>query len=105
MELDDVDRRILELLRLDGRMANRELASRLSLSESTVRSRLRRFSGEDLVRVVAVADFSVFAFDFMMLVGVDVQGRSVERTAQELSLLPAVLSCNIVVGGHDIQMI
>jgi len=105
MELDATDHSILELLRSDGRMANREIAARLSLSESTVRNRLRRFSTEDLVRVVAVADFSVFAFDFMMLIGVDVQGRPVERVAQELAQLPAVLSCNILVGRHDIQLI
>jgi Lrp/AsnC family transcriptional regulator for asnA, asnC and gidA len=86
-------------------MANREIATRLSLSETTVRNRLRRFSTEDLVRVVAVADFSVFAFDFMMLIGINVQGRKVERVAQDLARLPAVLSCNILVGRHDIQMI
>lgn len=104
MGLDEVDHAILDLLRGDGRMANREIATRLSLSESTVRNRLRRFSSEDLVRVVAVADFSVFAFDFMMQIGVDVQGRSVEKVAQDLAKHPAVLSCNVVVGRHDIQL-
>jgi Lrp/AsnC family transcriptional regulator for asnA, asnC and gidA len=105
MELDETDHNILALLRSDGRMANREIASRLSISESTVRTRLRRFSTEDLVRVVAVADFGVFAFDFMMLIGINVQGRAVEKVAHDLAQIPAVLSCNVLVGRHDIQMI
>lgn len=105
MELDDLDRKVLSLLRTDGRMANREIAARLDIGESTIRTRLRRIAHEGAARVVAVADFSVFAFDFMMLIGVDVQGRPVERVAADLAQIPAILSCNIVVGPHDIQLI
>lgn len=105
MILDELDRKILNLLRLDGRMANREIAGRLGTGESTIRNRLRRIAQGRAARVVAVADFRVFAFDFMMLIGIDVQDRPVERVASELAKIPAILSCNIVVGPHDIQII
>ena len=105
MELDQIDQDILALLRGDGRMATREIANRLSLSESTVRSHMRRLKAEDAVRVVAMADFSVFGFNVMLSIAVDVQGRPVEEVAKKLSEFPQILSCNLVVGRHDIDMV
>lgn len=105
MDLDEIDQKILQLLRSDGRMSNRDIAERLSLAEATVGNRLRKLFRENAVRVIAVADFGAFALDFMMSIGIEVQGRPVERVAQEVAALPAVLSCNIVVGRHDIQLI
>src|SRR5690349_13597803 len=105
MMLDQIDHNILELLRVDGRMATREIAARLSLSESTVRNHMRQLKSDDAVRVVAVADFSVFGFNLMLSIAVDVQGRPVEEVARTLAEFPQILSCNIVVGRHDIDMI
>ena len=36
VELDDVDRELVRLLRGDGRMANRELAERVGVTEGTI---------------------------------------------------------------------
>lgn len=105
MELDQIDHHILELLRSDGRMATRDIANRLSLSESTVRSHMRRLKADDSVRIVAVADFSVFGFNVMLSIAVDVQGRPVEEVAKKLSSFSQILSCNLVVGRHDIDMV
>lgn len=42
MTLDDKDRKLLALLRADGRMRNRELAQRVGLSPSACLTRVRR---------------------------------------------------------------
>ncbi|MCK5751222.1 MAG: AsnC family transcriptional regulator, partial [Mycobacterium sp.] len=42
VDLDDVDRALVRLLRSDGRMANRELAERVGIAPSTCHGRVRR---------------------------------------------------------------
>jgi len=54
--LDDTDYKIIDLLQIDGRMANTVIAKKLGISESTVRSRLARLIGEDIVQIVAVSN-------------------------------------------------
>ncbi|MCB1632418.1 MAG: AsnC family transcriptional regulator, partial [Pseudomonadales bacterium] len=54
--LDETDRRLIELLRADGRMAFRALADTLDLTESAVRARVRQLESSGTMKVVAVAD-------------------------------------------------
>lgn len=54
--LDELDHRILELVASDGHESNRELARRLGVADSTVRSRLSRMESSGLLRIVAMVD-------------------------------------------------
>jgi len=105
LPLDKTDEGILDLLRKDGRMSNREVAANLRVGEGTVRERLRRMVQSDVMRVVAVADFQAVGFDLILFIGVEVLGRSVEEVADDIAALPEVLACNIVMGRHDIEVI
>jgi uncharacterized membrane protein len=40
--IDDIDRSVIDILPVDGKMTNRELAQRVGVSEPTVSSRLRK---------------------------------------------------------------
>lgn len=54
-ELDEFDRRIIELLRLDGRMPNAVISRELGLGEGAVRRRLTRLTEAGAVRVIGVS--------------------------------------------------
>ncbi len=47
--VDDMNQRILKLLRMDGKMTYREIASKLRRSPSTVRDRIRRMEDHDVI--------------------------------------------------------
>ncbi len=47
--VDDIDRRILDLLAKDGRTTNRELAHAVGLAESTVHTRVRRLEQRGVI--------------------------------------------------------
>lgn len=51
--LDDVDRRILEVLWDDARQSHQAIADRVGVTEGTVRGRLKRLFDEGAVRVTA----------------------------------------------------
>lgn len=53
-EFDQLDRDIIALLKRDGRMSNREVARALSVSEGTVRNRLRRLFDAKALKLAAV---------------------------------------------------
>jgi DNA-binding Lrp family transcriptional regulator len=50
VDLDDVDRALVRLLRGDGRMANRELADRVGIAPSTCHGRVRRLVELGVIR-------------------------------------------------------
>jgi Lrp/AsnC family transcriptional regulator for asnA, asnC and gidA len=57
IELNDLDRRILERLSVDARVSNREIARELGLTEGTIRMRLKRLTDEDAIQVVAITNY------------------------------------------------
>ena len=103
--LDDTDERIIELLRSDGRMAYRAMASQLELTEATVRSRVKRLEESNAMRVVAVTDFQAAGYELMLAVGIQVEGRTPAAVAAELALIPEVFSINVVIGTYDIEVL
>ena len=52
--MDQLDRRIINLLQMDGRASNAALARELEVSEGTIRRRVRRLIQEGLIRITAV---------------------------------------------------
>lgn len=105
LELDALDRGIIEILRKKWRATNQEIADQLSVSPAKVASRLRRLDEARAMRVVAVTDFSMHDYHRLAAVGVKVHGRSVREVASELASLPQVLSAHIVNGAHDIELL
>lgn len=103
--LDAMDNGIIEMLRLNGRATNQEIAERLSVTAATVSSRLRRLEEIGASRVVAVTDFAAHGYNVLIAVGVKVSGREVQDVARDLARLPEVFSANIMNGAHDIEML
>ena len=105
LELDDIDQKIIGLLRDDGRMPYRALARELGLTETTVRARVRRLEESNVMRVVAVTDFEAAGYELLLSIAVQVEDRSPLDVAKDLAGFPEVFSVNVVVGGQDIEML
>ena len=103
--LDDMDYRIVSLLRKDGRMPFRAIAKDLGLTESTVRGRVRRLEESNTMKVVAVTDFEAVGYNLLVSVGVQVENRSPSDVAADLAEVPEVFSVTVVVGAHDIEIL
>ena len=75
---DEIDRAIVEQLRLNGRATNQQIADRLELTAATVSARIRRMEDENKLRVVAVSDFSAHGYNVLMEVAIEVRATVVE---------------------------
>ena len=102
--IDDLDFKLIALLRKDGRMSTRELAKLLGLTEATVRARLRRLEETETMRVVAMTDYRVAGFDLIASIGVQVRGRDTNAVAEDIARLPQVLDVQVVIGASDIEL-
>ncbi|WP_298670536.1 Lrp/AsnC family transcriptional regulator [uncultured Sphingomonas sp.] len=103
--IDDVDRNIVELLRENGRCTNQQIADSLGLTAATVSSRIRRMEDADLLRVVAVSDFSAHGYHLLMEVAIEVDGRPASDVAMELAQFPEVFAAHLVSGRYDIDIL
>ena len=103
--IDVLDKGIIDILTVNGRATNQEIAARLSVTPTTVSSRLNRMEKQKIMKVVAVTDFAAHGFNVIMAIGVKVAGRLVTEVAQDLAALPEVFSVNITHGNHDIEIL
>ena len=103
--IDDIDRAIVEQLRINGRATNQQIANSLSLTAATVSARIRRMEEADKLRVVAVSDFSAHGYNVLMEVAIEVDGRPAAEVVEELTEFPEVFAAHLVTGRYDIDML
>ncbi len=104
-DFDETDRRILELLKANGRATNQKIARVLRISAATVSARIRQIEDAKAMKIVAATDLSAFGYNILIAVGVEVQGRRAENVAEDLAKLPQILSVNLVTGAKDIEIL
>ena len=75
--MDELDRKIIALLQIDGRESNAKIAREVGVSEGTVRRRLRRLVQEDVIKVIAVPNLEKLGYGTTALIGLQTgPGRS-----------------------------
>jgi Lrp/AsnC family transcriptional regulator for asnA, asnC and gidA len=102
--IDEVDFKLIAMLRKDGRMSTGELARVLGLTDATVRARLRRLEEQQTMRVVAMTDYRLAGFNLIASIGVQLKGRDAGAVAEDIARLPQVLDVQVVIGASDIEI-
>jgi Lrp/AsnC family transcriptional regulator for asnA, asnC and gidA len=98
--VDDLDRAIIESLQENGRESFRRIASRLNVSEGTVRARYARLTSEGILQVVAVTNPLGLGFD-QALIGVKTSGPP-SIVADEISRWPEADYVIVTAGRFDL---
>jgi Lrp/AsnC family leucine-responsive transcriptional regulator len=77
VSLDAIDRRILAILQVDGRLSNQEIAERVNLSPSPCLRRIRRLEEAGVIRdYVALLDADTLGLGLLAYVNVRLEKRS-----------------------------
>jgi len=102
MELDRIDRQILEVLQQDGRINNQDLADRVGLSPSPCLRRVRALEESGLISGYrALLDAKKLGLSLMALVHISMDQHTPERFANfeaSVQVLPEVLECLLITG-------
>ena len=102
MNIDRSDQQILEILQVDGRIANQDLADRIGLSPSPCLRRVRALEESGLILGYrAMLDAKKLGLSLIALVHISMDRHTPERFANfeaSVAVLPEVLECLLITG-------
>jgi len=103
--MDDIDRKIIRTLQVDGRITNQDLAARVGLSPSPCLRRLRRLERDGVIRgYAAVVDQRRYGLplDIFVQVKLERHTEATVRTFEERVLaVEEILACYLMTGSSD----
>ena len=100
--MDELDRKIIEILQTDGRATHAYMARALRCSEGTVRRRLNKLIEDKIIRVVAIAEPEQLGYHTSAFIGLQIDPARVESVADTLADLPETEHVAITTGSYDI---
>ena len=100
-DLDAIDRRIIELLRDNGRLGNRALAAATDSSEAGVAGRIRSMSAQRVLGITAIIDWEVAGYEWDVWLEVVAGGRALGDVGADLAALTGTHSVQTVFGPVD----
>ena len=105
MELDPIDKRILEALQKQGRLSNQDLSERVGLSPSASHRRVQRLEEEGFIAgYVALLDPRRLGRRTTVFVEITLEGQADEILAAfetAVARIPEVLECHLMAGSAD----
>ena len=103
--VDDLDRKIIDLLFEDARLSNRKIAEKLDFTEGTIRTRVKRLEEENIIRFTAVTNMAHFGRDQLAYIGVLVEQDKIQTVAEAIKGLEGINAVIVLLGRFDILAI
>jgi len=104
IKLDEIDRRILQLLQRNNQLSNLELAEEVRISPSTCLKRVRRLREELIIADVALLDPALVDRKFFVLIEIvlERQNEQLQRAFEkQMERTDEVMQCYMVSGQAD----
>ena len=102
--VDDLDRRIIKMLQVDGRLSNTEIARSLEITETTVRKRIAHLLDERLMSIVAVPTPEASGMLLSAIMGVSVELTAIHSVADTIRTYPEVRYVGMSAGRYDLLL-
>ena len=100
--MDELDRKIIEILQTDGRASNAKIAREVGVSEGTVRRRLRRLVTDNVVKIIAVPNLDKMGYSTAALIGLQTAPGYLDTVADSVAAMKEVHYVAITTGAFDV---
>jgi DNA-binding Lrp family transcriptional regulator len=101
--MDDVDRRLIQLLRHDGRRGISDLAIELGLSRATVRARMEKLErAREIVGYTVILRSETVDMPVRGLMMIEVEGRAADRVVDQLGSIAEITAVHTTNGKWDL---
>ena len=100
--MDELDRKIIQILQGNGRASNARIARDVDVSEGTVRRRLKTLVQQGSIKIIALPDPEVLGYDTEALVGIQVDPDKIDEVAVLLVELKESSWVSVTTGSFDI---
>jgi len=102
MKLSKADESILQILEINGRTSNREVARQLNISEGMVRVRLKKMAENKAIRLGVVCDIFAMGYTSHAIVRIKAVAEQVQNVAARLTKLDNCKFVGLTLGSYDI---
>ncbi len=103
-EADELDEKIIKMLKENSRKPFTEIAETLGISEATVRKRVRKMERNEIIKGYSLEiDPSALGYDTVVLLGLDVEPESLVEAAKEISEIEEAKRVTTCTGDHMIM--
>ena len=102
--MDDLDLLILNALQEDGRAPFTQIAKKVGVAESTIRSRYASLVERGIVQPIAVIDPFLVGYNSPALIGISTESGAINSVAQTLEQMPEVSYLVLTLGGYDLMV-
>jgi Lrp/AsnC family transcriptional regulator for asnA, asnC and gidA len=101
-DIDTLDKEIILELQEDARRPYKDIATKLNVSEGTVKNRVTRLLNRDLLKLEARVNPFALPHSISALVGVNLKSRNYEETMREIEKIPEITSVWSATGRFDL---
>ena len=101
-ELDDIDWKILNELRINGRASYGTIAQKIGLSETATRQRVHRLTKESVCQITVTIDARRVGLNAIASIGLRIEGET-GPLLKKLALIPEVSFLASTLGSYDIM--
>ena len=103
LKFDSTDQNIIKILQENGRTPNNEIATRLSISEGTVRNRIKKLTEHDLLKVKGLTNPDKGTEKQLIFILVKLEmTKNWKDIARDVAKLPNVKSVSMTTGRFDL---
>lgn len=100
--MDEIDRRLMIELAKDARQNSAELSSKLDVSATTIRRRIRQLQDRRIVTFAAIPDPFQLGYSLTAIVALEVDLNKIDGVAESLATCENVRYVSLCTGNHDI---
>ena len=104
LKIDELDSKIIGLLKQDGRMPNTDIARKLKISEATIRKRLRKLTGNEIIQIVAVVNHDKLGEEIVGNIKIKVDSKKSDNIIKGLNKLKGVWYIAHLTGAIDFDV-
>jgi Lrp/AsnC family transcriptional regulator, regulator for asnA, asnC and gidA len=104
MKIDEINMKIIRHMK-NGRTPVSEIAEDLSITENTVRTRIKKMVNGSLMEVQGVIDPDKMPNHFLAIVGVRMKTPNLVDSAEAFRALRGVVSVGVVTGQFDLMLL
>ncbi len=102
--MDNLDLLILNALQEDGRTPFTQIAKKVGVAESTIRTRYASLVERGIVQTIAVIDPFSVGYNSPALIGISTESGAINSVAQTLEKMPEVSYLVLTLGGYDLMV-
>ncbi|OGV52994.1 MAG: hypothetical protein A2017_09670 [Lentisphaerae bacterium GWF2_44_16] len=103
MTLDPLDKKLISILNRNGRENNSDIARELSISEGTVRNRIKKLTDSGILKVSGLLNPDTVPEKQLVFLGVKIAvSKDLRNLAEKISVLEGVQAAYITTGRYDI---